>query len=1098
MQKLKKLSVITLSGLSILPLLSLSCSQQSANDKGSDTGASFESQPEFRAPNLVTESFSIKTSRDSEHQPDDTTRRKKRRKIYRKKPTDHQVPYEILAKDKDYDSDYLGIKINSLDKEFLLRVNVIQGGTSPSFNGLKTRIVAFVRKGGNLYLMEADKGHAFYSDLPQKLILAEFSIKEETDDSVFIDFNQGMSSLYTQDEFFFQDYYGNDHPDVEEQFDSNSIHTGYLESMTFNDKQDRLSIRQIAQLSQSGSHIPVEIRYELQPYRPSKSFKPTVSSSKRNKVAFFEANPVISERTQKTIVHAAKFNIHKPIIFALSANTPKDYKQAIKDGVLYWNKALGKNIVQVIDAPKGVTAPSYDYNMIQWIDWKDASFAYADAQLDPRTGEVLNAQIYLSSVFAVHGKEEARKLVRGMLPVQLNSSKPANYKDALKGLMTELDDHQAVSPQWNESLLRSVTPDQKIKTLSLKGFQKEPLCRNASMAEFSRSMAQLVMQDVPETAFLKVSQDHVRETVAHEVGHTLGLRHNFAGIKGGSYTLDERDAKFEAYLTQNQTPEQTVITSSVMDYIPLQESAMAGDLIHRDQKAFSYDQYAMSVLYHHMDQDEPEVTPLFCTDSHVRKYIDCNPFELNSSPLAYAKWQTSKNIQNFPKMLAEYFISYGKSVEEGDEKLPLDQILYPSYYWSLKLLAPRSQVMKAVHKNTRSLAIDRSFGWLTESNIEQADQQYAMWIQNELNQQAQGKWQDILDHLPENFSQLVISEFDRLIESDAYRSGTGPGGDYRFTDADILKMKKAVRAYMKEMEKSLGIADVLQLYGLNNISNAVINEKNQELDEALSVYLANKAASVIFALKKSEEDPQKPSLSSTLLRVTAKAKISETNPELFYKKMLIIKMIMEKGNGFDYLHNDGDPGKSYSPEELSEIASLKLNEELEGILSQINLGNAGEATTSTDHQDHLMDLEDDSETGTDPQPVSEELPDSSELIPAVESSDNPSQPMEIEIPVGVHLPVILPEFRYEYPVRILAAKLLDNKRGESLAFGMRDRSNLADEFTDFYTSFLRQEKVSRASLSKQTRALSVYVQENEKVMNSFSDSNILSMLLGML
>jgi predicted Zn-dependent protease len=28
---------------------------------------------------------------------------------------------------------------------------------------------------------------------------------------------------------------------------------------------------------------------------------------------------------------------------------------------------------------------------------------------------------------------------------------------------------------------------------------------------------------------LRASQDYVREVVAHEVGHVLGLRHNFAG-----------------------------------------------------------------------------------------------------------------------------------------------------------------------------------------------------------------------------------------------------------------------------------------------------------------------------------------------------------------------------------------------------------------------------------------------------------------------------------------------------------------------------------------------------------------------------------------
>ena len=47
--------------------------------------------------------------------------------------------------------------------------------------------------------------------------------------------------------------------------------------------------------------------------------------------------------------------------------------------------------------------------MIQWLNWDQAGYAYADAQMDPRTGQVLHAQIFLPSSFAFGGIEEARK-----------------------------------------------------------------------------------------------------------------------------------------------------------------------------------------------------------------------------------------------------------------------------------------------------------------------------------------------------------------------------------------------------------------------------------------------------------------------------------------------------------------------------------------------------------------------------------------------------------------------------------------------------------------------------------------------------------------
>src|SRR5207249_11707130 len=72
-------------------------------------------------------------------------------------------------------------------------------------------------------------------------------------------------------------------------------------------------------------------------------------------------------RSGRTVFYAMKFDSHKPIVFALSAAIPDRYRQAMRDGVLYWNKALGRPLLQVIDAPDDVTAPSPRYNVIQWV-----------------------------------------------------------------------------------------------------------------------------------------------------------------------------------------------------------------------------------------------------------------------------------------------------------------------------------------------------------------------------------------------------------------------------------------------------------------------------------------------------------------------------------------------------------------------------------------------------------------------------------------------------------------------------------------------------------------------------------------------------------
>jgi hypothetical protein len=107
-------------------------------------------------------------------------------------------------------------------------------------------------------------------------------------------------------------------------------------------------------------------------------------------------------------------SISKPVQFYYSANTPKDYVEAVKDGILYWNRAFGTNVVRVEKAPEGVTAPDATRNIVQWVPWDRAGVAYADLLLDPRTGESRHGQAYMTSVFAVSGKASARRALRAM------------------------------------------------------------------------------------------------------------------------------------------------------------------------------------------------------------------------------------------------------------------------------------------------------------------------------------------------------------------------------------------------------------------------------------------------------------------------------------------------------------------------------------------------------------------------------------------------------------------------------------------------------------------------------------------------------------
>lgn len=1170
MFRLEKVLWLTMLGSGFLIFLS-ACGNHKNDSSRAIESDTFQSQAEFLAPRKIKDSFVLPNnglylSTQSSDPNYFILDQEASDQEQAQKPT-HQAPHSFVPPHHPEGLQTLGIRKASLDKEFLLRTNLIQGGLAPDFHNLKSRVVAFTLKSGRLFLVEATQGHAYYHDLPQQLILTDFKIDHEDEDTIYFNFNSGMSKLYTLEDWYAQDFSGSDPVHFSEQFEAVNIANSYSETVSFNEDKEYLFVRQIAQVQESSAYLPVEVRYYFQPYEPSEDFEPTVSPKNKKHYGFFEINPSISQETKKSRTYASKFNINKPIVFSISHNTPAEYRDTIKEGVLYWNKALGGDFIKVIDAPKGITAPQYDYNMVQWIDWDDASHAYADAQMDPRTGEILNVQIYMSSVFAIKGKDQARQAIRKLLAEHSGETKTSDRKHIEK-LLNE--GKKAELRSYLRNLSHKASQSKKV---GLKGFFQEPMCNHSHLESLALSMAELVGDDLPDDVFFEVSKDHLRDAIAHEVGHTLGLRHNFAGSQASNYSLDQRDEIFEQYVKTLTTPDDLIVTSSIMDYMPFQESAIAGNQVKNREKAFSYDEMAMQILYKGKKLSDFSSKPLFCTDSHTRRYVDCQVWDIGSSPIAYSKYQTEKNLQDFPKMLIEYFISHAKSIEADEEPLPFDHVLMPSIRWSLRLLDPRSRAMAAMISGNRSLRIDREFGYVSEGNSEKIDARFAQWLDEDLQKYGSGKWSNILDAMPENYSEWVVSEFTRLIRSESYREGVGPGGAYSFTDTEIAQMSSAVTEYMEEMEQSLALVDVAQLYLMDNISNQEIIAEGRDLEDSFTEYLSKKARDVIFAQKEiiGEKGPVK-EFDFQYLEVFGKAKVEADKQQEFIAKMVIIKSIMEQMEIPSFVVDDEDYTKNYSEEELAQIATENLNALLDKLLSQIDLSQIFPAQSEGENSAAAIvedNDEDQDSIGSEPMDVDVELgldqsaldliarnsdsslfnrspqklpssiramleqtieeqasslktnrvqnmipfdrpeEDSSELgtnltLTNGESQDS-TEPEEngdpkafsIEVPVALYFPVALPKFKYKFETRFWASQLLDSSKGESMAFGMKDRDKLGNEFSSFYNHYLRGFKIKGKTLSRQQKLVNNWIQMNDKVLANLSDTNLLSSLLGL-
>ncbi len=223
----------------------------------------------------------------------------------------------------------------------------------------------------------------------------------------------------------------------------------------------------------------------------------------------------------------------KPIIFYLENTIPVELRPFIKEGVEAWNKAFEaagfKNAILAMDQPND---PNWDpgdarYSTIRWMPAIDAGFAIGPSDVDPRSGEILNADILFTSNWTNALAGQQTTFVESPL-------------DFLSHEAEAIDMARKLNPNFTEYLC----------ALGVGMLPQSSLLRYTLMADGTISMN----GEMP----FEIVAEGIREVTMHEVGHTLGLRHNF---KASSFIPYNRlhDKAFTA---------EQGITASVMDYNP--------------------------------------------------------------------------------------------------------------------------------------------------------------------------------------------------------------------------------------------------------------------------------------------------------------------------------------------------------------------------------------------------------------------------------------------------------------------------------------------------------------------------------------------------
>jgi hypothetical protein len=303
---------------------------------------------------------------------------------------------------------------------------------------------------------------------------------------------------------------------------------------------------------------------------------------------YFRNDPLLVRNTGLFTQVPVKWNIRrgmKPIRWVISTEFERiqrdpffqqfdpnlasyDIMGALKKGVENWNEAFGFQALEAVAATPGQSYADDDVNYL--IVDADPSFgaAFANWRTNPNTGEIRGASVYFNSIWLLSA-------------VQLFSDDPSLQAKAL-------------TPQPRPSMPSLIWEPAKRQALPClywaPPFRDSDGPTARSTGRHSNALLPLTKKELVER--------YITHVALHEIGHTLGLRHNFRG--------------------STEPP-----SNSTMEYVDDLDAPQV-------DRPGTYDVEAIQYLYNLSDSLP---TRPFCTDQQTVVDVDCSTFDTGTDPL---------------------------------------------------------------------------------------------------------------------------------------------------------------------------------------------------------------------------------------------------------------------------------------------------------------------------------------------------------------------------------------------------------------------------------------------------------------------------------